>query len=95
MRRDLVPNEFRNDAFSETPQNVGASVTLVPPPPNSGAGTPGLSDGTWYVTIYSTSPYSCAFTNANPIITPESLCFQRHQRRSEPRRLALLCVDQH
>src|SRR6266567_3101795 len=69
VRRDLVPNEFRNDAFSETPQNVGASVTLVPPPPNSGSGVPGLSDGTWYVTIYSTSSYTCAFNNANPVIT--------------------------
>ena len=36
VRRDLVPNEFRNDASSETPANVGASVTLVPPPPGSG-----------------------------------------------------------
>ena len=56
MRRDLVPNEFRNDAFSETPANVGASVTLVPPPPGSGSGTPGLSDGTFYVTIYGPGP---------------------------------------
>jgi hypothetical protein len=76
VRRDLVPNEFRNDAFSETPQNVGASVTLVPPPPNSGSGVPGLSDGTFYVTVYSTSPYACAFNNANPVITPEPYVFQ-------------------
>ena len=76
VRNALVANEFRNDAFSETPQNVGASVTLVPPPAGSGPGTPGLSDGTWYVTIYSTAPYSCAFTNANPVITPESYVFQ-------------------
>ena len=69
VRRDLVPNEFRNDAFSETPQNVGASVTLVPPPPNSGAGVPGLSDGTFYVTVYSTNAYACTFSNANPVIT--------------------------
>jgi hypothetical protein len=69
VRRDLVPNEFRNDAFSETPTNVGASVTLVPPPPGSGPGTPGLSDGTFFVTIYSTSSYSCGFNNANPVIT--------------------------
>jgi large repetitive protein len=76
VRRDLVPSEFRNDAFSETPSTVGASVSLVPPPPNSAPGTPGLSDGTWYVTIYSTGPYTCAFTNANPVITPESYVFQ-------------------
>jgi len=76
VRRDSAPNEFRNDAFSETPQNVGASVTLVPPPAQSGAGTPGLSDGTWYVTIYSTNAYACAFTNASPVVTPESYVFQ-------------------
>ena len=69
VRRDLVPNEFRNDAFSETPTNVGASVALVPPPPQSGVGVPGLSDGTFFVTIYSTSSYSCGFNNANPVIT--------------------------
>ena len=66
VRRDLVPNEFRNDAFSETPQNVGASTTLVPP---------GLSDGTFFVTIYSTSPYSCSFDNGNPIITDVDYVF--------------------
>jgi hypothetical protein len=76
VRNGLVPNEFRNDAFSEVPQGVGASVSLVPPPPGSGAGTPGLSDGTWYVTIYSTAPYTCGFANANPVITPESYVFQ-------------------
>jgi hypothetical protein len=69
VRGDVVPNEFRNDAFSEVPQGVGASVSLVPPPPNSGTGTPGLSDGTFFVTVYSTTPYSCAFSNANPVIT--------------------------
>ena len=76
VRNAMVPNEFRNDAFSETPQNVGASVALVPPPSGSSPGTPGLSDGTWYVTIYSTAPYSCAFTNGNPVITPETYVFQ-------------------
>jgi hypothetical protein len=68
VRRDLVPNEFHNDAFSETPTNVGASGTLVPPPPQSGAGVPGLSDGTFFVTVYSTASFSCAFTNSNPVI---------------------------
>ena len=69
LRRDTVPNEFRNDAFSEPPGGIGASVALVPPPPESGAGVPGLSDGTFYVTIYSTGPFSCSFTNGNPVIT--------------------------
>ena len=69
VRRDLVPNEFRNDAFSETPAGVGASVTLVPPPPEAGTGAPGLSDGTFYVTVYGTNAFGCAFTNGNPVIT--------------------------
>ncbi len=69
VRRDVVPNEFRNDAFSEPPGGVGASISLVPPPPQSGAGVPGLSDGTWFVTVYSTAGFSCGFTNSNPVIT--------------------------
>jgi hypothetical protein len=69
VRRDVVPNEFHNDAFSETPTNVGASVTLVPPPPTAGPGSPGLSDGTFFVTVYSTGAFACAFTNSNPVIT--------------------------
>ena len=76
VRRDTVPNEFRNDAFSETPgDGIGASVTLVPPPPGSGSGVPGLSDGTWYVTVYSSGPYSCVFTNGNPVITDVDYVF--------------------
>jgi len=76
VRRDTVPNEFRNDAFSETPgTNVGASVTLVPPPTGSGSSVPGLSDGTWYVTVYSSGPYSCVFTNGNPVITDVACVF--------------------
>ena len=75
VRRDLVPNEFRNDAFSETPTNVGASVTLVPPPPNSGSGVPGLSDVTFFVTVYSTGPFTCEFTNSNPVITDVTYLF--------------------
>jgi hypothetical protein len=75
VRRDLVPNEFRNDAFSETPATVGASVTLVPPPPQSASGVPGLSDGVFFVTVYSTGPYACGLTNSNPVITDVHFVF--------------------
>lgn len=75
VRRGLVPNEYRNDAYSEPAQSVGASVTLVPPPPDSGTGVPGLSDGTFFVTVYGTGAYSCSFNNANPVITPVPYVF--------------------
>lgn len=60
VRQGNVPNEFVNDAYSDYAGASADSVTLVPPV---------LSDGTWYVTIYGTSPYSCSFTNGQPIIT--------------------------
>ena len=71
-RRDGVPNEFHNDAYSDTGGGVGNSLTLVP----SGTGTgPGLSDGTYYATIYGAGAYQCGFTNGSPIITPVSYVF--------------------
>src|SRR5205823_9904292 len=57
VRHGSVPNEYVNDAFSEQPGTVGDSVTLVPPM---------LTDGTFYITVYGTTPYSCAFTNGQP-----------------------------
>ena len=60
IRRDNVPNQFANDAFSELPGNVGDSVTLVPPT---------LSDGTFYITVYGSAPFTCTLTNGMPVIT--------------------------
>src|SRR5207248_556402 len=54
---------------SETPAGVGASVTLVPAPPASAFGSPGLSDGTFFATVYGSGAFSCLFTNGNPVIT--------------------------
>lgn len=66
VRRDNVPNEFRNNAFSELAGSAGDSVTLVPPT---------LSDGTFYITTYGNPPYACALTNGQPIITDLNYVF--------------------
>ncbi len=66
VRRDKAPNEFQNDAFSDLPGSVGDSVTLVPP---------ALSDGTFYVTVYATGAFNCAFSNGNPVITDVNYIF--------------------
>ena len=60
IRRDNVPNQFVNDAFSDLPGATGDSVTLVPPT---------LSDGVFYVTVYGSAPFTCALTNGMPVIT--------------------------
>jgi hypothetical protein len=67
VRQNNVPNEFVNDAFSEPPPGVGASVTLVPST---------LSNGTFYITVYGTGPYSVTVTNGQPVITPVDYVFQ-------------------
>ena len=67
VRRDNVPNEFVNDAFSEPPTGVGASVTLVPPT---------LSNGSFYLTVYGTGPYTVTLFNGQPVITTVDYVFQ-------------------
>jgi hypothetical protein len=61
IRRGFVPNEWNNDAFSEVPGAVEDSVTLVPPT---------LSDGTFYITTYGSSPRTFDLRNGEPVITP-------------------------
>lgn len=46
VRRNTVPNENNNDAYSEQPQPTVDNITLVPPV---------LSDGTFYITVYTTN----------------------------------------
>jgi hypothetical protein len=67
VRRDNVPNEYQNDAFSELAGSIGDSVTLVPPT---------LSDGTFYITVYGATPHSFTMTNGQPIITDVHYIFQ-------------------
>ncbi len=63
---DAVPNEFVNLAFSEAPDNLEDSITLVPPT---------LTDGSFYVTVYGTPPYTCTLFNGNPVITTVDYLF--------------------
>ena len=69
VRRDNVPNEYQNDAYSELAGSVGDSITLVPAPPSSPPTAPGLTDGTFYITVYGSAPYTCSLTNGSPIVT--------------------------
>ncbi|HWY29523.1 MAG TPA: hypothetical protein VNX46_02135, partial [Candidatus Acidoferrum sp.] len=66
IRQNNVPNEFVNDAFSEPPSGVGASVTLVPPT---------LSNGTFYITVYGTNSYTINLFNGQPVITTVDYVF--------------------
>ena len=69
LRRELVPNEWNNDAFSEAGGGVTDSISLVPPPPGSPTGTPGLSDGVFFVTIYGASNFTATFRSGVPVVT--------------------------
>lgn len=60
LRRNEVPNEFVNDAYSEVAGSVTDSVTLVPET---------LSDGTFYITVYGAGPHTFTLTSGNPVIT--------------------------
>jgi len=60
VRRNLVPNESNNDAYSEVPGSVTDSILIVPPT---------LSDGTFYITVYGTNSYSCILQSGNPEVT--------------------------
>jgi len=75
VRRDNVPNEYRNDGYSDLAGSAGDSVTLVPAPPASPPTAPGLSDGTFYITVYGSTPYTCSMTNGQPIITDVNYVF--------------------
>lgn len=60
VRRNFIPNENNNDAYSEVASNITDSITLVPPT---------LSDGTFYITVYSSNNYSCTLQSGNPEFT--------------------------
>jgi len=60
VRRDKVPNEWNNDAFSEVTGSAADSISLVPPT---------LSDGTFFITVYGQGNHSFTLTSKNPVIT--------------------------
>ncbi|MCU0771959.1 MAG: hypothetical protein MUE94_09375 [Verrucomicrobia bacterium] len=59
LRRNFIPNESNNDAYSEVPGSVTDSLTLVPDT---------LSDGTFYITVYSTNAHACTLVSGPPVI---------------------------
>ena len=60
VRRNFIPNENNNDAYSEIASNVTDSITLVPPT---------LANGTFFITVYSTNNYTCVLQSGNPEFT--------------------------
>ena len=60
LRRDLVPNEFHNDAGADNPGIATDSVTLVPPT---------LTSGTFFITVWGSAVYQVSFRNGNPVVT--------------------------
>ncbi len=60
VRRNTVPNESNNDAFSEVPSTVVDNITLVPPV---------LSDGTFYLTVYGTNGFNFTLENSPAVVT--------------------------
>lgn len=59
LRQNSIPNESNNDAYSEVPGTVTDSITLVPDT---------LSDGTFYITVYSTNNHDCTLVSGPPVV---------------------------
>ncbi|MCX6872868.1 MAG: hypothetical protein NTW21_03525, partial [Verrucomicrobia bacterium] len=61
VRKINAPAENDNDAYSEAPGTTTDSLTLVPD---------FLTNGTWLITVWGTSPYDFTLTSGDPVITP-------------------------
>ena len=60
IRKGNIPNRWNNDALSEAPAGVGDSITLVPD---------GLTNGTWYITVYGTGAFDYTLISKRPEVT--------------------------
>jgi len=60
VRKQTVPAETDNDALSEAVGTVDDSVTLV---------SPVLTNGTWFITLFSDAPYQANLKSGTPEIT--------------------------
>jgi len=61
-RRANAPNPGNNDALAEAPAGVAAGLTLVPPT---------LSDGVWYVTVYTDGNAAAGSIRSGPPIVTD------------------------
>jgi hypothetical protein len=61
VRRDNLPSQWFNDAFSEVAGLATDSVTLVPQ---------FLTDDIWFITVYGTGTYQFTLRNGPPVVTP-------------------------
>lgn len=59
VRRDKIPNEFEHDAASAVPTLAIDSLTLAPP---------GLTNGSFFVTIWGGSSYTAKISSGNPTV---------------------------
>ncbi len=60
VRRNLIPNENYNDAYSEVSGSISDSISLVPPT---------LSDGTFYITVGASNVNSFTLVSGPPTVT--------------------------
>ncbi len=60
VRKQFIPSEFENDAYSEVAGAVNDSLTLV---------APELTNGIWYVTLYGADSYEARLRSGTPVIT--------------------------
>jgi hypothetical protein len=61
IKKETVPTETENDAVNEALGEVNDSISIV---------APALTNGTWYVTVYSAQgPYATGLTSGPPVIS--------------------------
>jgi large repetitive protein len=60
VRRNMVPNENYNDGYSELNSTITDNIILVPPV---------LSDGTFYVTVYSATDHDFELQSGPAVVT--------------------------
>ncbi|WP_367874698.1 hypothetical protein [Luteolibacter sp. Populi] len=60
VRKQTVPGENDNDAISEAVGEVNDSITLV---------SPNLTNGTWFITLFGSGPYTADLKSGTPQIT--------------------------
>ena len=66
VRQADVANEYVNTAFTETNTSAFRTITLVPPT---------LTDGTYYLTVYGSLPFTATLSNSQPVITDVPFAF--------------------